>query len=46
MWIEHIIMEDGDEINTVDYPLNYLKKEVKNMFQHFKSNKNEIRRHR
>lgn len=37
MWIEHIIMEDGDEINTVDYPLNYLKKEVKNMFQHFKS---------
>lgn len=36
--LHHVIFdEDEQDILVIDYPLNYLKKEVKNMFQHFKS---------
>lgn len=37
MWIEHILLEDGEEVNVIKYPINYLKKEVRNLFEHFKS---------
>lgn len=35
--INHILFdEDEQDIMIVDYPINYLKKEVKNIFEHFK----------
>ncbi len=39
--IHHVLFdEDETDILVVDYPLNYLKKEVKLMFEHFKNFKN------
>lgn len=36
--IDHVQFdEDEQDIMIVEYPVNYLKKEVKNMFEHFKS---------
>lgn len=36
--IHHVLFdEDEQDIMVVDYPLDYLKKEVKNLFEHFKS---------
>lgn len=35
--LEHVQFDEEDHIFVVEYPLNYLKKEVKNMFEHFKS---------
>jgi hypothetical protein len=35
--IEHILFdEDGQAVDSIIYPINYLKKEVKNLLQHFK----------
>lgn len=40
--LHHVIFdEDEQDILVINYPLNYLKKEVKNMFQHFKSKHNK-----
>lgn len=36
MVIEHLIMENGKVINTQDYPIDYLKKEVHTLLNHFK----------
>lgn len=36
--IHHVLFdEDEQDIMVVDYPINYLKKEVRNLFEHFKS---------
>lgn len=36
--INHVLFdEDEQDIMVVNYPINYLKKEVKNLFEHFKS---------
>lgn len=36
--LEHVLFdEDEQDIMVVDYPINYLKKEVRNLFEHFKS---------
>lgn len=36
MWIEHVIFEDDQDVNVVKYPINYLRKEAKNICEHFK----------
>ena len=36
--IHHVLFdEEEQDIMVVDYPINYLKKEVRNLFEHFKS---------
>lgn len=36
--INHVLFdEDEQDILVVEYPINYLKKEVRNLFEHFKS---------
>ena len=40
--IDHVQFdEDEQDIMIIPYSINYLKKEVKNMFEHFKSNKSK-----
>lgn len=36
--LHHVLFDENEtDIMVVDYPLNYLKKEVKNLFEHFKN---------
>jgi len=36
--LHHVLFDEEErDIMVVDYPINYLKKEVKNLFEHFKS---------
>lgn len=40
--LEHILFdEELNDIMVVEYPINYLKKEVRNLFEHYKNNKNK-----
>jgi len=38
LWIEHIIFEDDEHINVIKYPINYLKKDVITLCNHYKMN--------
>jgi len=35
--LEHVQFDEDKEVMVVEYPINYLKKEVKNLCEHFKS---------
>lgn len=38
--LEHIIFDENEQdIMVVEYPINYLKKEVRNLFEHYKNRK-------
>ncbi len=42
LYIEHILFEEDEAVDIIHYPINYLKKEVKSLFEHYKqTNKND-----
>ena len=37
--IHHVIFDEEDHVNVIDYPVNYLRKEVISLCEHFKKTK-------
>jgi len=39
--IEHILFENDEPVDIIIYPINYLKKEIKTLFEHYNNNNNK-----